>query len=299
MDKLTRIKVFVNVVETGSFTAASERMGLSRAAASKYVSQLETSIGARLLNRTTRHVSTTESGRIYFERCKEILHNLEEADEMVSGLSGEPQGTLRISAPSVFAQRHLTPLVSEFTKKYPDVNVNIMVSDRYVDLVDEGYDVAIRVGKLESSDLIAHHITRCCHVLIASPSYLKTAPQLNKPSDLKKHSCVLYSYTEGAKWPLTKDGKDCSVKITPVMVSNNPEVLLQAVVAGMGISIMPTFIASDAIRRGDVQVVLKDYQSLQLQIYAVYASRQYLPAKIRVFIDYLKEKINDPPYWDR
>lgn len=299
MDKLTRIKVFVNVVETGSFTSASERMGLSRAAASKYVSQLETSIGARLLNRTTRHVSTTESGRIYFERCKEILHNIDEADEMVSGMSGEPQGTLRISAPSVFAQRHLTPLVSEFTKMYPNVNVNIMVSDRYVDLVDEGYDVAIRVSNLENSDLIAHHIARCRHVLIASPDYLKTAPPLNKPSDLKNHSCVLYSYTEGAKWPLTKDGKDYSEKITPAMVSNNPEVLLEAVIAGMGISIMPTFIASNAIHRGDLQMVLQDYQSLELQIYAVYASRQYLPAKIRVFINYLKEQINDPPYWDK
>lgn len=299
MDKLTRIKVFVNVVETGSFTAASERMGLSRAAASKYVSQLETSIGGRLLNRTTRHVSTTESGRIYYERCKEILHNIEEADDMVSGLSGKPQGTLRISAPSVFAQRHVTPLVSEFIKMYPDVNVNIMVSDRYVDLVDEGYDVAIRVSNMENSDLIAQQIARCRHVFIASPDYLKTAPPLNTASDLKNHSCVLYSYTEGAKWPLTKNGKDYSVKVKPVMTTNNPEVLLEAAINGMGISIMPTFIASDAIRRGDLHMVLADYQTLELQIYAVYASRQYLPAKIRVFIDYLKEQINNPPYWDK
>ena len=217
---------------------------------------------------------------------------------MVSGQSGQPQGILRISAPSVFAQRHITPLVSEFTKMYPDVNINIMVSDRYVDLVDEGYDVGIRVSNMENSDLIAHHIARCRHVLIASPGYLKTAPALNKPSDLRNHSCLLYSFTEGAKWPLTKQGKDYSEKITPVMMSNNPEVLLEAAIAGMGISIMPTFIASDAIAQGDVQVVLEDYQSLELQIYAVYASRQYLPAKIRVFIDFLKERINDPPYWD-
>ena len=299
MDKLTRIKVFVNVVETGSFTAASERMGLSRAAVSKYVSQLETSIGGRLLNRTTRHVSVTESGHVYFERCKDILHNMEEADELVSGLSGQPQGTLRLSAPSVFAHRHITPLVGEFTKMYPDVKINIMVSDRYVDLVDEGYDVAIRVGKMENSDLIAQHIAQCHHVFIASPNYLKTAPQLNTPADLKNHLTVLYSYTEGAKWPLTKNGKDHSVKISPVMTSNNPEVLLEASIAGMGISIMPTFIASDAIQRGDLQTVLNDYQTLTLPIYAVYASRQYLPAKIRVFIDYLKERINDPPYWDK
>jgi len=299
MDKLTRIKVFVNVVESGSFTAASDRMELSRAAASKYVSQLEKSIGARLLNRTTRHISTTESGRIYFERCKEILHNLQEADEMISGLSGKPQGTLRISAPSVFAPRHLTPLVSEFTKLYPNVNINIMVSDRHVDLVDEGYDVAIRVSNLENSDLIARHITRCRHVLVASPGYLKKAPPLNHPSNLKHHSCILYSYSEGAKWPLTKNGNDYTTKIKPVMVSNNPEVLLQATISDMGVTLMPTFVASDAINRGQLQVVLQDYQSLELQIYAIYTSRQYLPAKIKVFIDFIKERISDPPYWDK
>ncbi|NNF97420.1 MAG: LysR family transcriptional regulator [Halobacteria archaeon] len=298
MDKLTRIKVFVNVVETGSFSAASARMGISRAAASKYVSQLEDHLGVRLLNRTTRHVSTTESGRIYFERCKEILHNIEEADDMVSGLSGQPQGTLRISAPSVFAHRHIIPLVSEFTKTYPDVNVEIMVSDRNVDLVDEGYDLAIRITNMESSDLIAHRLARCRHVVIASPDYLKTAPPLQVPEDLQHHSCMLYSYTEGGRWPLSKDGMDYSVKISPDIISNNPEVLLEAAITGMGISIMPTFIASDAIRSGDLQTVLDDYESLELHIYAVYTSRHYLPAKIRVFVDLLKERINDPPYWD-
>jgi len=298
MDKLTRIKVFVKVVETGSFSAASERMGISRSAASKYVSQLEDHLGGRLLNRTTRHVGTTESGRLYFERCKDILHHLEEADDMVSGLSGTPKGTLRISAPSVFAERHIVPLISEFTKKYSEVNIEIMVSDRYVDLVDEGYDLAIRVAHIENSDLIARYLTRCRHVLIASPDYLKNAAPLNVPEDLHNHNCLLYSYTEGGSWPLSKDGVDHSVKINPSMRSNNPEVLLESVIAGMGVSIMPTFIASDAIRSGDLQVVLEGYDSLVLDIYAIYTSRHYLPAKIRTFVDFMKERINDPPYWD-
>jgi DNA-binding transcriptional LysR family regulator len=298
MDRLTRIKVFVQVVESGSFSAASERLGISRAAASKYISQLEEHLGGRLLNRTTRHVSTTESGRMYFERCKEILHIMEEADDMVSGLSGTPKGTLRISAPSLFAERHVMPLISDFTKMYPGVKVEIMVSDRYVDLVDEGYDLAIRVSGSEDSDLIARRLARCRHVLIASPDYLKNAPPLTNPEDLANHACLLYAYTEGGRWPLSKNGTDHSVKITPVMTSNNPGVLLEAAIAGMGISIMPTFIASDAIRRGDVQVVLEGFVSLDLDIYAVYTSRHYLPAKIKVFIDFLKERINDPPYWD-
>jgi DNA-binding transcriptional LysR family regulator len=298
MDKLTRIKVFVQVVETGTFSAASERLGISRAAASKYVAQLEAHLGGRLLNRTTRHVSTTESGRIYFERCKDILNHMEEADDMVSGLSGTPKGTLRISSPSVFTERHVVPLISEFTAMYPAVKVELIVSDRYVDLVDEGYDLAIRVTGTQDSDLIARRLARCRHVLIASPDYLENSPPLDSPEDLANHACLLYTFTRGGRWPLNKDGVDHSVKITPVMMSNNPEVLLQASRNGMGISIMPTFIASDAIRCGDLQTVLDDYESLQLDIYAIYTSRHYLPAKTRVFVDFLKERINDPPYWD-
>lgn len=298
MDKLTRIKVFVNVVETGSFSAASERLGISRAAASKYVSQLEDHLGGRLLNRTTRKVSTTESGHIYFERCKEMLHIMEEADDVVAGLSGTPKGTLRISAPSVFAERHVVPLISEFTRRYAEVKVEIIVSDRYVDLVDEGYDLGIRVMGAEDSDLIARRLARCHHVLIASPDYLKHAPPLTVPADLKNHACMLYTFTAGGLWPLYKDGVDHSVKVSPMLISNNPEVLLQAAINGVGISIMPTFIASDAIRRGELRTVLDGYDTLTLDIYAIYASRHYLPAKIKVFIDFLQEKISDPPYWD-
>ncbi|MEJ2397951.1 MAG: LysR family transcriptional regulator [Gammaproteobacteria bacterium] len=298
MDKLTRIKAFSLVVESGSFSAASERMGISRAAASKYVSQLEAQLGVRLLNRTTRHVSTTESGRIYFERCKEMLLLMDEADDMVMGLSGAPKGTLRISAPSVFAHRHLMPLLGEFNRLYPDVKMEIMVSERLVDLVDEGYDLAIRIAYQHEPELIARRLTSCKHVLVASPAYLKTAPALEVASDLHIHPCMLYSYTQNNTWPLEKDGKDYPVKISPVFTSNNPEVLLEAAIAGMGISTMPTFIAYEAIRNGQLQTVLNDYTLLNLDIYAVYTSRHYLPAKIRTFIDFLKTRINDPPYWD-
>ena len=298
MDKLTRIKVFTQIVETGSFSAASERLAISRAAASKYVSQLEEHLGVRLLNRTTRHVSTTEPGRIYFERCKEMLHLMDEADDMVTGLSGTPKGTLRISAPSVFAHRQLVPLIGEFTRLYPEVKIEILVSDRLVDLVDEGYDLAIRIAYKHDSELIALRLARCNHVLVASPAYLEQASELQVPEDLQNHACMLYSYTENATWPIRKAGMDYSVKVSPVMTSNNPEVLLEAAIAGMGISIMPTFIASDAITRGKLQTVLDDYESLTLDIYVVYVTRHYLPAKIRVFIDFLKDRIKDPPYWD-
>jgi len=298
MDKLTRMKVFINVVETGSFSAASERMGLSRAAASKYVSQLEEHLGGRLLNRTTRHVSTTESGRLYFERCKEILNNLDEADGMVSGLSGQPRGTLRIACPTFFASRHLLPLVAEFNQRYPNVNVEMMCAERIVDLVDEGYDLAVRITNSPDPELIARRLARCRHILVASPDYLKKSPPLKDAEDLRQHACLLYAYLPGSLWPLKKDNVDYSFKVSPTVKTNNPDVLLEAAISGMGVTLIPTFLASDAIRSGALQMVLEDYQTIEMDIYAVYASRHHLPAKIRMFIDFLKERIIDPPYWD-
>jgi DNA-binding transcriptional LysR family regulator len=146
--------------------------------------------------------------------------------------------------------------------------------------------------------MIARRLARCRHVLIASPEYMKDAPPLVHPDDLQNHACLLYTFTESGRWPLSKDGVQHLIKIKPTMVSNNPELLLEAAIAGMGVTIMPTFIASDAIRRGELQMVLENYNSLTLDIYAIYTSRHYLPAKIRVFVDFLKERINDPPYWD-
>jgi DNA-binding transcriptional LysR family regulator len=298
MDQLTRIKVFVNVVESGSFSAASERMGLSRAAASKYVAQLEEHLGGRLLNRTTRHVSTTESGRLYFERCKDILHHLEEADGLVSGLSAQPRGTLRISCPTFFASKHLLPLINVFNQRYPEFNLELMCAERIVDLVDEGYDLAIRITDNPDPELIAQRLAPCRHALVASPDYLANSPPLKNPDDLQHHTCVLYSYFTGGVWPLFRAGESVSVKVTPSVMTNNPDVLLEATLSGMGVAMMPTFLVSEAVRSGDLQIVLPDYQSFEPSIYVVYASRHHLPAKTRVFIDYLKESIIDPPYWD-
>lgn len=288
----------MNVVETGSFSAASERMGLSRAAASKYVSQLEELLGGRLLNRTTRHVSTTESGRLYFERCKDILHNLEEADGMVSGLSGHPRGTLRISCPTFFASKHLLPLVSDFNKLYPDVKFELMCSERIVDLVDEGYDLAIRITDTPDPELIARKLASCRHVLVASPAYLATNPPPRVPEDLQHHACIAYALALGCVWPFIREGDDYSVNVTPLVNTNNPDMLLEAAINGMGVAYMPTFLASEAVRNGTLQMVLEDYQAIEPDIYVVYASRHHLPAKIRVFIDYIKDRIIDPPYWD-
>lgn len=299
MDRLTRIKVFVNVVETGSFSAASSRLGISRAAASKYVSQLETYLGGRLLNRTTRHVSTTEAGRVYYEQCREILHNLEEADGVVSGLSRQPRGTLRISAPTHFASVHLMPLISEFMRTYPEVRVDLMCTERLVNLVDEGYDLAIRMTNMADPDLIARPLAHCRHVLVASPDYLAARPAPGVPADLQQHACLLYANIEGAAWPFSHEGKDYSVKVASTLTSNNPNVLLEAAIAGMGIALLPTFVVSDAVCGGALRLVLGGYRTIELTMYAVYPSRRHLPAKIKLFVDYLRERISDPPIWDR
>lgn len=298
MDRLTCIKIFMNVVETGSFTAASARMGLSRAAVSKYVLDLEAHLGGRLLNRTTRHVSTTESGRVYYERCKEILLSLEEADGMVSGLSGRARGTLRISGPTNLSSRHLLPLISGFNQDYPEVAVELMCTDRIVDLVDEGYDLAIRMTNTPGPDLIARRLCRCRHAMVASPAYLAKRPTPEVPRDLAQHACLLFAHLPGAMWPLSKDGQDYSVKIAPFIRSNNPDVLLEAAIRGMGIALLPTFVVSEAIVSGALRLVLEAYKTLELDVYAVYASRQHLPVKIKVFVDYLRRNIHDPPYWD-
>ena len=298
MDRLIRIRAFLQVVETGSFSAASQRLGLSRAAVSKYVSQLEEFLGGRLLNRTTRHVSPTESGRIYYERCREILLNLEEADGLVSGLSGEPRGTLRVTCPTYFASRHLLPLIDEFNRLYPDLKVEIMCTERIVDLVDEGYDLAIRMTKKPDQELIARRLARCRHIIAASPGYLANNPAPEIPEDLKQHRCIVFSYHLASIWPFTKKGRDYSVKVPAALKANNPDVLLASTLSGMGVTLMPTFLAGDALRSGALRLVLQDYQTIDLDIYVVYASRHHLPVKIRVFIDFLKERITDPPYWD-
>ena len=298
MDRLTRIRVFVQVVETASFTAASERLGLSRAAVSKYVLQLEEFLGGRLLNRTTRHVSPTESGRVYYERCKEILLSLEEADGLVSGLSGKPKGTLRVTCPTYFASRHLLPLIGEFNQIYPDLKVEVMCTERIVDLVDEGYDLAIRMTKTPDQELIARRLAHCRHIVAASPDYLANNSVPEVPEDLKQHRCIVFSYHTTSMWPFAKEDRDYSVKVPAALKTNNPDVLLEATISGMGITLMPTFLASDALCSGKLRLVLQDYQTIDLDIYVIYASRHHLPVKIRVFIDYLKERITDPPYWD-
>ena len=211
-------------------------------------------------------------------------------------LSGKPRGTLRISCPTYFAAIHLVPLINTFCQQYPEINIELMVADRFVDIVDEGYDLAIRITSKPDPEVIARRLAACRHVYVASPEYLAKKPAPKTPEELHHHKCILYSHT--TEWQFTKDGKSHSVKITPSVKSNNTDVILATAVDGMGITLMPTFLASEALGRGELETVLDDNKTFEPQIYAVYASQHHLPAKVRVFFDYLKERIIDPPYWD-
>jgi len=299
MDRLTSMSVFIAVVELGSFSAASEQLQISRASASKHIMALENCLGGRLLNRTTRRVSVTEAGRAYYERCKQILEDVAEAECVVTGFSSEPRGVLRVNAPMSFGTKQLAAIVSDFCRAHPDIEVELSLHDRRVDIVEEGYDLVIRIMQLKESSLIARKLAPCRRVLCASPDYLDAHARPLTPDALNQHNCLHYAYFEGGKnWVLNGPGGEHRIEIRPQLSANNGDALYIAARRGLGIAMLPTFIVGDAIRSGALEVILPAYKPAQINIYAVYASRRHLSAKVRVFIDYAAGKIGDHPEWD-
>lgn len=300
MDRLTSMEIFVEVVETGGFTAASEKTGLSRALVSKHVMQLEDHLGARLLNRTTRRVSLTETGRVYYERCKSILADIAEADTCAGEITAEARGKLNVNAPMSFGVLHLGPAIAAYCKQHPLVQVSLDLNDRLVDVVAEGFDVVIRIAQLEDSSLIARKVAPCRRVLCASPEYLNQHGVPKVPQDLAIHRCLLYTNMPSSdNWALTGPMGIETVKVNGPMCANNGEILKSAAVEGLGIALEPTFIVGPDIRAGRLRVVLPDYCPPEIAIHAVYPSRRYLSAKVRTFVDFLSGYFGDQSYWDR
>lgn len=297
MDRIDAMRAFVAVVTEGSFSNAASALQLSPQLVSKYVSKLEEQLDVRLLHRTTRKVSLTEAGTHYYQHAQQILLSIDEMDSQLGGLQQNPKGTLRISAPVSFALKHMAKLVAEFQLRYPLVNVDLQLNDRKVDIVDEGFDVAIRIGQLKTSSLIAKHIAPIRVILCASPDYLKQYGRPIKPEDLKTHRYLHYSYME-------IDGKDevfrwlRTQNTGSVLRSNNGDVLVEAAIAGAGIVLQPTFIASKALQSGELIQVLPDFEPDPIGLYAVYANRKLLPNKVRCFIDFMEGYYGSPPYWD-
>ena len=299
MDKLNSIKAFTKVVQHGSFAAAARELRLSRSAVSKYVIDLEQDLGVQLLVRTTRSASPTENGQAYYERCGAILADLEEADLAVTRLQAEPRGLLRVNAPMSFGTLHLGRAIADFMEKYPQLQIQLVLSDQQIDPVQEGFDVTLRIADLPSSSLVARKIAPAQRVICAAPSYLAARGTPQHPDDLRAHDCLAYGHlATGNQWKLSGRDGDHWIAIPWRLCTNNAEVLRDAAVKGRGIALLPTFIAGADLQEGNLRSILAEYKAPEISVYAIYPQTRHLSVKVRLFIDFLVERFGGRPYWD-
>ena len=297
MDILTGMRVFTAVVDLGSFAKAAEKLDLSRGMTSRYVAQVETHLGIRLLNRTTRRLSLTEAGNDYYQRATQVLAMVEEAERAATQEAAEPRGTLCINAPVTFGARHLGEAIHKYLKRYPQVKIDMTLNDRVVDLVEERFDLAVRIARQIDPGLVARPITRARMVACASTDYIKIHGMPKSPSDLAQHNCLSYAYSND--WHFTRRGRDCMVKVTGNLLGNNGDIICNAAAAGLGVIVQPTFLIYELLRTKKLVRILKGWEADVLTVYAVYPNRQFLPPKVRSFIDFLVEHFGVYPYWDK
>jgi DNA-binding transcriptional LysR family regulator len=266
---------------------------------SKYVIELEQELGSQLLVRTTRSASPTPNGQAYYERCIAILADLEEADLAVARLQSEPRGLLRVNAPMSFGTLHLGRAVADFMERFPQLQIQLVLSDQQLDPVQEGFDVTLRIADLPSSSLIARKIAPALRVVCAAPSYLARRGIPAHPHDLREHDCLAYGYlATGNQWKLSGPDGDHWIHIPWTLCSNNGEVLRDAVVKGRGIALLPTFIVGADLQEGSLRSILTDYTAPEISVYAIYPQTRHLSVKVRMFIDFLIERFGSPQYWD-
>jgi DNA-binding transcriptional LysR family regulator len=289
MDRLTEMEAFATVVDQGGFTDAAKKMGISKSAVSKHVSALEARLGARLLNRTTRRVSPTEIGLAYYDRARRVLTDAGEADAMVSSMQTAPSGLLRISVATDFGVNHLSPVLGDFLQEFPEITVNMVLNNRYVELISEGFDMAIRIGELEDSTLRARKLTETTRRMIGSPQYFARFGRPAKIDDLNEHKLLHYSNSSnGNVWKLTApSGEKRQVRSAGWLTVNDGQSLLNAAISGLGIAYLPSFLYSEALKEGLVEVVMPDLPVETQGIYAVYPPGRFTQPKVRAFIDFL------------
>lgn len=300
MDKLTSMLVFSKVAKAGSFAAAAKELGLSRAMATKHVMQLENGLGIRLLNRTTRNLNLTEVGTVYLERCRQILDDMEEMELAVTRLQTEPRGLLKVSATPFFGSYHLAPAISAYMEVYPDVHVDLTLQTSYVDLIEEGFDLAIQLDELEDSSLIARSLGTSQRVVCGAPAYFQKHGIPKTPDDLRKHNCLVnYSLAPRDHWQFNIPGGDTTViKVSGNMQANVADAVRISALSGLGLVILPTYMVGQDIRKNRLQAVLTEYVPAPLEIHAVYPHRKHLSAKVRTFVDFLHERFHPKPYWE-
>lgn len=296
MDQLTSMRLFVRVVQTGSFTGVARESGFSQSSVSKHLAALEAVLGTRLLSRTSRKLSLTEVGSEYYERCLNILADVDEAQSAATSMVSNPNGTLRVSAPVAFGQRHIIPHMPNFLQNYPDIKLNIMMMDRQVDLVADGIDVAIRIGALEDSALIAKRLGDSPRLVVASKTYLDTHGRPDHPDDLKDHNCLVYSLLSTMNvWHYQQEGKKSAVQVNGTFQANNSDAVLQMALAGCGIMIMPKWMSGTGILDGQLEAILTNYTFQGVPIQAVYLDKRYVPSKVSSFVSFLKNLYASDP----
>ncbi|WP_421876520.1 LysR family transcriptional regulator [Pacificispira sp.] len=301
IDPIGVIPVFVAVVEQGGFAPAARLLGVSKSAVSKRISHAEERMGVRLLHRTTRKLSLTEAGERYFAYAVEALAAAKLAEDSVSEMQTTPQGRLRLNVPMSFGRLHIAPLIPQFLARFPKIDVDMVMDDTVVDIVANGYDIAIRGGTLSDSGLVARRIAPIRNVLCASPDYLERMGCPAVPADLAQHDCLHYSNaSDGREWVMTGPGGEVRVATAARYCVNNSEALLAAVLAGSGIGRIPTFVCSGDLAAGRLVRLLPDFAFPEQAFYAVFPERRHLPIKVRSFIDFMRERFGgDTPYWDR
>lgn len=300
MEPLSDIAVFVQVVDSGSFTDAAERLQLSKSVVSKYVTRLEEHLGARLLNRTTRRLSLTEVGQVFYEQSRRGLEQIEDATAEVSRLQGAPRGTLRINVPMSFGILHVAPAMADFQARYSDLSVDMNLDDRKLDLVEEGYDLAVRITNMSDSSLVARRIAPCRHVICAAPAYVERHGAPATPAELREHNVVSYKYQASVtQWEFaSRTAEPLTVAVSGSTRMNNSLAIREALLCGIGIARTPTFVVGEDIRKGLLVPLLTDYRMPELYIYVVYPHRHNLSPKVRAFVEFMAARIGDPPYWD-
>ena len=295
MDRFLEMRTFVQVVDTGSFVGAAEPLDMSKAAVSRYVADLEARLGVRLLHRTTRRLSLTEDGEVFYLRCKELLGGLDAAEAEVTARSGDAVGQLRVNAPVSFGILYLAPVWAAFKARHPQVSFDVTLSDRVVDIVEEGFDLAIRITQLQNSSLITRRLASTRMVLCASPTYLARQGTPVHPSELVQHHILAYSYWSSRdEWAF--DGPDgvVVVKTTPCLRSNNGDTCRAVALAHEGIILQPSFMVGADLAAGTLVELCPGYRALEMGIHAVYSSRKHVAPKVRLLIDFLVEHFAEP-----
>lgn len=300
MGQLEDMQVFIRVVEAGGIGRAAEQLDIAKSAVSRRLSELESRLETRLINRTTRTSSLTDAGRGYYERAVKVLDSVSEMNADTAEADTSLSGTLRIAVPLSFGIMHLSPAIDEFTRRHPELSIRIDFSDRQVDIIDEGFDLAFHIAELKDSSIQARKISPINHVLVASRRYLDKNPALNSPDDLKQQNILKYGSSSISLWHIKDaEGKDHQLHLHSKMIANNGDFLKDMAISGHGIVILPTFLVWKALESGELVKVLPDCTYPTINAYAVYPKNRYLPQRARLLIDFMVDRFGAKPYWDQ